>query len=531
METTDNLYAVAELAATSEEKAIAVHSQPCTDFHYALVALQRAVRDADLGQEYAHEVGFLKRFRFLLCSTILPPKMIYDLLSARRLSKKSGANSLSGNPDIRGKSAEVDDRMGVLCELAQNPLLPAFLHHVPSLNTPAVAAFHVPDASFAPVVQKYIHETKDLRVSGVSFVAASANELRGPRIYDLLVFCGVPQWLEYTNHEYVLTAARAPEVVVVCYSFMISSSLEFSPVELESSHPKTARFKFRVESEGDLARESAPIAVKTDSAVTLEDVIPSVNLDAAAFAARLLSTNALREEEISARLWLLADNSAVYLEEPGEAWMLEPKDSGDGCDIQLRPNEALEPGQIIILTTSGAGDLIVPVANEMLGQHSDRYRNLQLDWKQRLRDHVSRRGLKAVLNELQALNAENLSEQNLTNWSSSDERKIGPGSDRTFYAVLQIVGLASSAEEIVRNAHTLRAVRISAGHYLQRQLLAEFQHADLEVLRTTGAFEVRTSDGVASKTAYLLEERGSDLQPILMSRRSKPFQVTEELWR
>lgn len=529
MEAADTLYAVAELAATGEEKAISVYSQPCLNFHRALLRLQRVIREADLGAELATEVGLLKRFRFLLCSTILPPKAIYDLLVSGRPSGKS-SESVIGNVDIRAKFAEANECLRSVCALHQNPLVEAFLNHRPALNNNAVAVFHVPDAPFAPIVHKYLQQTPAFRIAGVSFVAASANELRGPRVYDLLVFCGAPQWLSYTDREYIFTAARAPELIVVCYSFMLSSELKFTPLDLERRGSDSPAIKFQIENEG---APDAQIDAKRETSlpITVEELIPRITLGAARSSELTPALGSTREEEISARLWLLGDSSAVFLEEPGESWMLEPKETGEGNDIQVRQNESLEPGQIIILTTSGAGDLIVPVANEMLGPAKDRYRQLQLNWKQRLRERIANSGAKAILNELRVLDAENLSEQNLFNWCSTDERKIGPGSDRTFEAVLQTVGLQSLAQEIISNAHALRSVRISAGHYLQTQLLAEFARADLEALRTKGAFAVHTSDGVASKTAYLLQERGSDLQPLVISRRSKPFHVGADLWR
>lgn len=170
--------------------------------------------------------------------------------------------------------------------------------------------------------------------------------------------------------------------------------------------------------------------------------------------------------------------------------------------------ESLEPGDLVLMTKRGGGDMIPVVADMILGKEAPKLRETQLRWKAALRTLVSTSGIKVVAAQLRRLGAKKATPTNLRNWSN--ERNIGMedlGAD--LCALLQLVGMESDLENVTDAIEKLRTAHKSAGHQRQRKLLASLSGKDLSGVFEKGWLEVVGDEG-ATKTVFLVEERGSE---------------------
>jgi hypothetical protein len=170
--------------------------------------------------------------------------------------------------------------------------------------------------------------------------------------------------------------------------------------------------------------------------------------------------------------------------------------------------ENLEPGDLVLMTTSGGGDMIPVVADMILGNEAAKLRETQARWKAALRIALSRTSTSEVAADLKRLGAQKATSVNLRNWCNP--RTLGMenlGTD--LRALLQLIGLEAELENVAGAIEKLRRAHKVAGFHLQRRLRDSLQGKDLRGLFEEGFLEIR-GDGGAAKTVFLVEERGSE---------------------
>lgn len=170
--------------------------------------------------------------------------------------------------------------------------------------------------------------------------------------------------------------------------------------------------------------------------------------------------------------------------------------------------ENLEPGDLVLMTTSGGGDMIPVVADMILGNEAEKLRETQSRWKAALRTALSRTSPTEVASQLMRLGAQKATPINLRNWCSP--RTLGMENlSADLRALLQLVGLETEFDNVARAIEKLRSAHQVAGFQLQRKLRDSLQGQDFRGLFEEGFLEIR-GDGGAAKTVFLVEERGSE---------------------
>jgi hypothetical protein len=184
----------------------------------------------------------------------------------------------------------------------------------------------------------------------------------------------------------------------------------------------------------------------------------------------------------------------------------------------------------ILLRTSGGGDYIVPVANRILknsGEDVEKIRNLQQEWKGRLKLAVKCQSLQAVSQNLVKQGSQIAkNELNIRNWMS--ELSIKPRKEKDFEAILKFIGLRDRCNEFYEAAYLLDTAHRSAGKHIRKLLLQEVCNADLTQLEQLGSmeFELEQAEG-GSMTAFRVVDIAPGIHNVPVSKTAHILKIRQ----
>ena len=271
------------------------------------------------------------------------------------------------------------------------------------------------------------------------------HDLAASKLFARLIVIGPLYW--YHDHEFILTSPRARQIELLKWAWY-------------HEQPPTANIL--AGSSGGSMLRIVPPPVRSGFVITEGDERPEIDWRSVS---RELTGRADGDlaEPILARPVLLAGGFAALFPEEGErlAWLLDPYATEEHRVVRVDVAD-LEPGHVVILRTSGGGDLIAPLADEILGADAYRLRELQRTWKAQLRKWVLRQGgLSRAAEELRRQGSQRADPQNLQNWLA--ERSLRPEGPDDWSALMRAASLedrtaeiwqewAGSAEHITRQA-------------------------------------------------------------------------------
>jgi hypothetical protein len=225
----------------------------------------------------------------------------------------------------------------------------------------------------------------------------------------------------------------------------------------------------------------------------------------------------------------LGGNLGTYLDPEGSIFAVNCVHDGEQAlctGVERRDVEELEPGDLVVLTTEGGGDLIRPLADEILGTLAQVYRPRQEEWKRKLIEIVAADGMPSVVNRLRALGSFGANTPNLRNWMS--ERNIGPNNlNADFNAILALVGLDDAREEYSTAIDAIRRAHQSAGFQLHGRLRNALKGMDVRKAFVDGYLEVRTEEGGPAKTVFLVEQIARELSSVPSHAVARVFELEE----
>ena len=159
------------------------------------------------------------------------------------------------------------------------------------------------------------------------------------------------------------------------------------------------------------------------------------------------------------------------------------------ADVNWVPVAELEPGDFLLLRTSGGGDHVADLAWTYLGEKAQEIRTAQADWKQKLSDSIRARGVERVSRETTANGAKAASTGNILAWAS--EERIQPGAKEDFIALLKTLDLGDNADMYWRYGRAIVRARIRAGFHIRKLLLQQVRNADIKRLEELGRTDFR----------------------------------------
>ena len=466
----------------------------------------------------------IKHYRFLLYAAPLPINSHADKLISSLHEKLRICRNLF--PSFVSPVHDIAEQLSIMSKLYDNPLLEAIEKLIPEDEQRFVALL-LKEPYLFPLTEDVL----EMHPAGKRIELVNQYQLREERCYHRLLVVGPSYWYP----EYVLRSPRAPEIHLLSYSWVMDK-WKPQPVFVQPfNQQKTRGVKQYIEDKYVVDHGEPDEVSKYEE----RDIISEINW-------KQVSTKIIRQtqddhnqEFVPARLYLLADNHAVFLEESGHTSVMildldtgledDDENENDEQSIMRISTSKLRPGMYLLLRTEGGGDYIVPIADWLLQAHASTFRKKQAHWKTLLRKLVEAKGALQVSLDLINWGSDRANEINVRNWMSI--RSIHPNDDKDFLAILRLVGLQDKAQEYLDTAKQIESAHRKAGFHIRKLLLRQVEKADLGELHRQGYmdFELSEVDG-GSLTAFRIEHISPEVSNIPVSRIGRPIAIKDLLW-
>lgn len=469
--------------------------------------------------------GLMRRYRFKICAAPLPfdhPAVITP--ETYQMMKRFSIQISSIQEDLGKKAIKLVDLVNNLSESGDNPV-GDYLTRILISGNYGRTGLLMKDNSFSRyILKEFANHSMLQRVETVRI-----HQLRGGLFFDRLVVIGPLFW--YPQH--VVDAPRAAQTDVIHYDWLGGKRLH-RPTFLDSNLGGSIKTfdvygvkrrengDFMVEPYGNV--KDVPEIPITDS----EAMFPSIDWGniANGFRSRI-PENETCQENADARLFSLSCGGYVFLDssDAARAIIIVSDNLDDERDIPVRRiyvNE-IEEGMLILIRTAGGGDLILPLADRILGEKASKAREMQSFWKRRLWNFLDQNGFQGTIEALISLGSSRANETNIRNWISS--MTICPNDLTDFSAIMHITGLNDDVSEYWINAQLVKTAHRKAGHFIRRMLLKEVLRSDLDEIEKNDRIDFELEEGNGGKlTAFRVENVSPDTYEVPVSKLGHYFE-------
>jgi hypothetical protein len=498
----NNVYRV---GASCSVRRVGVHADPVTAFTERLRDLERAVGDLRTDDYWSTGLGYLRRRRFFVQAmplNVADPALELLAYVARTRDHFSACRSLY--PEFADLVDETCNTLTDLLMSQADPLSDAISAAVAESGADRVGVV-LPTFGFEQHVQRHLR-----MVAGSDDVdVVTPRNLAMKRPYDLLFVLGSPMWYLRNRWGWVYTAPRASELVMLGYESQVAGRLP--------SVKAFSQSQMAVEAVED---DPAPVEERLDT--TSEEAVVDWSFVSGEAARRIAGADVA--DLVEARLFLLASGCATFLGESDDSRVptVEP-DAPQGSRIVYLPPSEIVPGSVVLLRSQGGGDLIVAVANAVLGPAAAALREMQEGWKSRLRSLVDDDGIARVVADLKDRGSIRANKSNVTNWCSP--RSLRTDDKQDFLAIMRAIGLASEADKYWSAMGRLDGAHRRAGRQIREQLEEQAENADLAVLEEQGRADFTLSQGGGALTAFRVEEVSPQVVAVPYQQLGDPFEA------
>lgn len=332
----------------------------------------------------------------------------------------------------------------------------------------------------------------------------SVSQLRGPHLSNALVTIGPCGWFP----EYVFTAPRATSIHVISFRWIgdnwkpgplfLNKTLDMPDVNRTHMIGKMPQISAVKSGDHSIPKNFDPL-----------DLLPPMPVLTTYGYPNSSSSSRETDEMVAARLCHLNGNRAVFIAIDDSASLLIINLFGKGHAVQRIPADQLERGLYLLLRTSGGGDYIAPLANQILGDTAGALQMRQAEWKEYLYRSAVRRFGPLSRRQLSALVCSDLKSQGLTvtrpvnvhYWMSS--KCIRPRKHRDFTAIMKFAGLGDKTEQLWSAMGEIDRAHKRAGLLIRQLLLQKIGDSTLDSLERDGEMEFHFGDqNGGSLTAY-----------------------------
>ncbi len=346
-------------------------------------------------------------------------------------------------------------------------------------------------------------------------------QLRGGRCYERLIVVGPSTWFP----EFVLSAPRASEIHLVRYEWLRDQRRDEPAFAGSFEAPAHTNGWRRLPQLDDEAARPPDLPT-----IDPGEIAPRVEWAKTGVGAPNPSNDA-DDDDVDATLFILEDNSGVFLEDDDDALLtVIDLDKDQALTVQRIRRGEIERGTFILLRTEGGGDYILEVADRLMGPQAIAIRACQNDWKRRMRVAVRDNGAEETCRALKERGALRANEANLRSWTNN--RSIRPQSQDDFNAMMQLIGFDGEAQEIWDKMGEVRRAHQTAGQRVRRLLLERVRACDTEELERMGRmdFELPGEDG-GTLTAFRIVDIAPESTIVPSSRVGHPFELEAITWR
>lgn len=325
------------------------------------------------------------------------------------------------------------------------------------------------------------------------------KQLRGHEIYNRLIFFGPMAW--FFKDEYIRSAPRALQYDQISYRWLISREKE--PISFVST-VKPNYLDIRVQASLD----PEPL-IEDDASWSLDDVAPaqiSVSSFIDSFEREATNSPTLNEFCIAKIVWL--ENRHVVFINATEDAKIRIIALDDDDPIQRKRVDELVPGDFLLLRTEGGGDLIEPIADNIMGERAKKNRECQKRWKTLLKDALDNNhgGCFTSLSiSLIDSGAKNMTEARVRHWLTPEA--ILPRDRCDFDSIMNLIGMRDDIQYYWECSKEIFIAHHKAGNYIRQKLLKLVNQADIREMVRIGemTFELGEKGG-GNLTAYRVSE-------------------------
>lgn len=350
---------------------------------FAIRKFERIVAEGDSVETWIGGLRLLRRIRSAALSlplpfnhpAVCPPELVEQLVRWARTGTHADP--------VRGQAAtELAELAGELSGSSFQPLADLVLECILNVGE-YPAALVLPNSDRGDAVEAFWAGLWD--PSAVHVVAPT--QLRGPASFQHAVMVGPSRWFP----DHVFAAPRAQYLSTVGYGFVSGNG---PPDALLLGEPAPTPLPWvhvggSWSSPGVDALAPSCSSSHVNEPLDWQDILPRIDWDAIVASLPVggtISPEGLSylESDVPARLLLLQAGLAVFLEcEGGRAIIVDPE-HGEQPRVTRIAVEDITPGMFVLLRTSGGGDYIAPLADEILGERAPYARRIQGNWKRAL---------------------------------------------------------------------------------------------------------------------------------------------------
>lgn len=192
-----------------------------------------------------------------------------------------------------------------------------------------------------------------------------------------------------------------------------------------------------------------------------------------------LSNKEINElDKIETRIIFLANKCYVFVPVLSKLRKLD-KNTGELISVELK---SLENDDLLLFRNNSSVDLIVEVANVLLGEKASVYRKYQNIWKKTLKGYIKKYGAKKFGQYLRNKGISTANEVNLRNWISPEN--IAPKNLRELLTIFKYN--EERIQKIIVSTKRIKSAHISAGTHISKKLLEELNENLLEDVEEEG---------------------------------------------
>ncbi|GGG23883.1 hypothetical protein GCM10007425_17890 [Lysinibacillus alkalisoli] len=314
------------------------------------------------------------------------------------------------------------------------------------------------------IVTRYDSTIKD--VDGVPILRAS-EYLKGGKIYDEVFIIGSPEFYD----------ERFSRVFLARITYFISYDI------FQNKIRKTKPFKNIKKSDViDNMYENVRISkgidgqlFEVDFGKALEEQFQKDEI-IARHEGNSQKLNAI--DRVEANLIVLHNNYYTFIPIDSKLRKIDSKT----LHLSSAKIKDLEPGDWLLFRNNTNTDLIIEVANKLLGEEHVNHRKWQKIWKRKLRHLIEKNGEEKMIRYLKKNGITTANPQNLRNWIK--EESISMKSFDNLLVALKFD--EETQKEIQESSRILNSKHIQAGRFITNQLLNELDETIVENLIDNG---------------------------------------------
>jgi hypothetical protein len=489
---TNNVY------ACSKNASINWHSIKFSELQTFTRVIQELVNNIGELDNDDEWFGLLKRVRgvrFDMIAAPLPENLLEEKLTELIHYLDVNKNRLAhSHPNASDQYTHLIKSSEHLVNIKKSQLLSTLSDKLAQYNNRGKTVVLVCDARLLSDSEKGVLSMgfKDVEV-------ASSSYLRGDVCFENIVVIGPTRW----HQPYVFSAPRAENILVLKYAW-IRDNWKHQQVFIEPLKQKISKLMQSVIDE--------PF---DSSAIEPSSLLPPA-FDFQHLQRQMIEASKGHNEVdyVQAKLFLLEEGWVVPLGADDTSSVLVI-DLGDLVSPirKIKVNE-IEPGIFVLLRTTGGGDFIVPVADQIMGQDGVRARQYQSKWKSLLRTKVVENGYDKVFEDLLKYGSTRANYVNVRNWMS--DRSIKTEYKNDFDAILRLLSLEDEKDTYWELMEQIDRAHRKAGYIIAKMLLDKVKNSDLRNLKRTGKmdFELASENGI-SITAFQVKDISPDRIQVL----------------